>query len=78
MKQKARCKMTKTLTQDVFKGAPDWVRSAVVDENGHAFMNNYPKSDLYIGQITGIGAHLILGLFLLINNTLFIMLHLRF
>ena len=31
--------MTKTLTQDVFKGAPDWVRSAAVDENGHAFMN---------------------------------------
>ena len=38
--------MTKTLTQDVFKDAPDWVRSAAVDENGHAFMNNYPKSDL--------------------------------
>ena len=26
--------MTKTLTQDVFKGAPDWVRSAAVDEDG--------------------------------------------
>ena len=51
--------MTKTLSQDDFKGAPDWMLSAAVDENGHAFMNNYPKSDLYIGQITGIGAHLI-------------------
>ena len=26
--------MTKTLTQDDFKGAPDWVRSAAVDEKG--------------------------------------------
>ena len=26
--------MTKTLTQDVFKGAPDWVRSAAVDSDG--------------------------------------------
>ena len=32
--------MTKTLTQDVFKDAPDWVRSAAVDENGHAFIKN--------------------------------------
>ena len=29
--------MTKTLTQDVFKGAPDWVRSAAVDEDGYAW-----------------------------------------
>ena len=28
----ARCKMTKTLSQDVFKDAPDWVESAAVDE----------------------------------------------
>lgn len=26
--------MTKTLTQDVFKGAPDWVKSAAVDGEG--------------------------------------------
>ena len=51
--------MNKTLTQEVFKDAPDWMCSAAVDENGYAFMNNYQKSDLYIGQITGIGAHLI-------------------
>ena len=29
--------MTKTLTQDVFKGAPDWVKSAAVDEDGYAW-----------------------------------------
>ena len=29
--------MTKTLTQDVFKGAPEWVRSAAVDEDGYAW-----------------------------------------
>ena len=51
--------MTKTLTQDVFRDAPDWARSAAIDEDGHAFMNNYPKSNLYIGQLAGIGAHLI-------------------
>lgn len=26
--------MTKTLTQDVFKDAPDWVRSASIDSDG--------------------------------------------
>ena len=31
--------MSKTLTQDVFKGEPDWMISAAVDENGHAFKN---------------------------------------
>ena len=29
--------MTKTLTQDVFKCAPDRVRSAAVDEDGYAW-----------------------------------------
>ena len=28
--------MTKTLSQDDFKGAPDWVKSAAVDEDGVA------------------------------------------
>lgn len=28
--------MTKTLRQDVFANAPEWVRSAAVDENGVA------------------------------------------
>ena len=27
--------MTKTLTQDDFKGAPDWVMSAAVDDDGY-------------------------------------------
>ena len=36
--------MTKTLTQDVFKGAPDWVRSAAVDEDGYAFMIDFLPS----------------------------------
>ena len=29
--------MTKTLTQDDFKGAPDWVKSTAVDEDGYAW-----------------------------------------
>ena len=29
--------MTKTLTQEDFKCAPDWVRSAAVDEDGYAW-----------------------------------------
>ena len=29
--------MSKTLTQDVFKGAPDWVRSAAVDDDGYVW-----------------------------------------
>ena len=28
--------MTKTLSQAAFKGAPDWVRSAAVDQDGDA------------------------------------------
>ena len=29
--------MTRTLTQDVLKGAPDWVRSATVYEDGYVW-----------------------------------------
>lgn len=29
--------MTKNLTQDVFKDAPDWVKSAAVDDDGGAW-----------------------------------------
>ena len=29
--------MTKTLTQDVFKDAPEWVKSASVDSDGEAW-----------------------------------------
>ena len=35
--------MTKTLTQDVFKGAPEWVRSAAVDDNGDKWIANFGK-----------------------------------
>ncbi len=40
--------MTKTLTQDVFKGAPDWVRSAAVDEDGYAWGYACKASDLSV------------------------------
>lgn len=36
----------KKLTQDVFKGAPDWVKSAAVDSDGTAYLYNRPKSKL--------------------------------
>lgn len=29
--------MTKTLTQDDFKGAPDWVESVAVDDDGYVW-----------------------------------------
>ena len=29
--------MTKQLTQDVFKGAPDWVESVAVDDDGYVW-----------------------------------------
>ena len=32
--------MTKTLTQDDFKGAPDWVMSAAVDDDGYEANQN--------------------------------------
>ena len=38
--------MTKTLTQDVFKGAPDWVRSAAVNGNGSVTLFNVPSSKI--------------------------------
>lgn len=38
--------MTKTLTQDVFKDAPDWVRSAAVDEDGEAMFYEVAKQNL--------------------------------
>ena len=36
----------KTLTQDVFKGAPEWVRSAAVDEDGEAMFYEVAKQNL--------------------------------
>ena len=60
----ARCKMTKTLTQDIFKGAPDWVRSAAVDENGVANYFSVASEHLLAGQ-TAKG-----GMWLFISNKL--------
>lgn len=40
--------MIKTLTQDVFKDAPDWVRSAAVDSDGYAWGYEHKASDLYV------------------------------
>lgn len=36
----------KTLTQDVFKGAPEWARSAAVDEDGEAMFYEVAKQNL--------------------------------
>lgn len=46
--------MTKTLTQDDFKGAPDWVKSAAVDENGTAWRYGVPKCNLIANADTGL------------------------
>lgn len=40
----------KKLTQDVFKGAPDWVRSAAVDENGVANYFSVASEHLLAGK----------------------------
>ena len=40
--------MTKQLTQDVFKDAPDWVRSAAVDDDGQAWGYACKKADLQL------------------------------
>lgn len=38
----------KQLTQAIFKNAPDWVKSAAVDENGMTYWYGCPSSDLFI------------------------------
>ena len=38
--------MTKTLTQDDFKCAPDWVKSAAVDDNGYVW--GYAAGTLFL------------------------------
>lgn len=42
--------MTKQLTQDVFKDAPPWVKSAVVDGDGTASFWSKPKTELKIWE----------------------------
>ena len=46
--------MTKTLTQADFKGAPDWVRSAAVDNDGYAWGFDVLKNGIYPCKATGI------------------------
>ena len=40
--------MTKTLTQDVFKGAPDWVESVAVDDDGYVW--GYAVGTLFLSS----------------------------
>ena len=47
--------MTKTLTQDVFKNAPDWVHSAAVDEDGSAAYLSIPAAWAVPSKIMGKG-----------------------
>lgn len=52
----------KKLTQDVFKGAPNWVLSAAVDESGVANYFSVPIEHL-VKEITFIG-----GIWLFMSN----------
>ena len=38
--------MTKALTQEIFKGAPDWVKSAAVDDDGEVMFYEVLKQNL--------------------------------
>ena len=53
--------MTKTLTQDAFKGAPDWVKSAAVNESGIAYGLEKTKSNLRVLFIGSGGVHIASG-----------------
>ncbi len=41
--------MTKTLTQEDFKGTPDWVKSAAVDDDGHVWLS-LVEAETYIDE----------------------------
>lgn len=49
------------LTQAVFKGAPDWVHSAAVDEDGTVYLYESLSKDLGLGDKDGIFGHLAKG-----------------
>ena len=51
----------KTLTQDVFKGAPEWVKSAAVNESGIAYGHEKTKSNLRVLFIGSGGVHIASG-----------------
>lgn len=38
----------KKLTQAIFNGQPDWVKSAAVDADGEATLHDVPKSELRV------------------------------
>ena len=42
----------KKLTQDVFKGAPEWVRSAAVDAKGEAWGYSVKANQLFVEVFT--------------------------
>lgn len=41
----------KKLTQEVFKGAPDWVKSAAVDGDTDGYFYSVPKSELRVAGL---------------------------
>lgn len=52
----------KKLTQAVFNGAPDWVNSAAVDEDGTAYLYEGLSKDLGLTDKDGVFGHLAKGL----------------
>ena len=41
----------KKLTQDVFKGAPDWVKSVAVDADGYAYLYEDSAGSLIVHEL---------------------------
>ena len=60
-KNQGEKEVTKTLTQDVFKGAPEWVKSAAVNESGIAYGHEKTKSNLRVLFIGSGGVHIASG-----------------
>ena len=40
----------KKLTQDIFKGVPDWVKCAAIDSDGNLLVSMYPVEDIRPGR----------------------------
>ena len=53
--------MAKKLTQDDFKNAPPWVKSAAVNESGIAYGHEKTKSNLRVLFIGSGGVHISSG-----------------
>lgn len=43
----------KQLTQDIFKGAPDWAASAAIDKDGSAYWYNAYSNQLVLNKFWG-------------------------